>query len=896
MMANMPSSSTRPKRAFSSVFPTASRSGKLSTQASTVKVTQLVPESPSSRYHSAFQTPKSPAFDAAKDQIQWDHTWQAATTFLALPQAPIDSKFSEGSSRHNLRSGGHWIKNPSSKDMRAMASLTHDARFSGVTSPLILWYMDEVRRHFLAWTKPEATKTLHRDRHNGWIFDFLRTLQNAQKVYLYPIFHFLAPVSAADPDNLQAKNLQIQSRFRRDLHALVSYSLPQSDIAEALSTHIFAEASVVLGIDWSEGAFDDDSLDDIGPENLRTSEDPSQIIHYRDSILTVMQMTEEVGLGGHNAQRVFAEVMDLLMTDYVNCAYARKWESPSSVPARLRTWIEHRFAKLILEALECLRKTETSMRGDTGSFYDNADFMTSTIDKWQEMGIERLGRLRVDELFSVIVEWDASLGAVEDLKQYVTNPITRLHLTSSFSKAISQRLLQPGASTAEILQIYISLIRAFAILDPKGVLLDRIARPLRRYLRDRDDTVKVIVSGLLADVETADEEHSPMTPEVLVELAVELSRAIELTGHDENDADFDWDDMDWVPDPVDAGPDYKKIKSSDVIGSMISLFDSKDVFIKEFQNVMGERLLKRELDLDKEVRVLELLKLRFGESSLQSCEVMLRDVLDSKRVDSAIRREQQLDQPGSDSEGNVEVPEMHAKILSRLFWPALHEDTFSVPNEIARVRQRYEQGFETLKQSRKLTWLDALGQVTVELDLDDRVITDDVQTWQASVIYAFQGSDGPNPQTRTVAQLIERLEMEEALVRNALTYWVAKMVLRESEKDTFTVIETLSPDDAGEDQAQAAMAAAAEAESNAAMSSVKSAEDVAMEKMKVFWQFIVGMLTNQGAMPLPRIVMMLRFAMPGGFPFGDEELKDFLGRMVEEGKLDLSGGNYRLIA
>ena len=34
----------------------------------------------------------------------------------------------------------------------------------------------------------------------------------------------------------------------------------------------------------------------------------------------------------------------------------------------------------------------------------------------------------------------------------------------------------------------------------------------------------------------------------------------------------------------------------------MSLFDSKDVFVKEFQNIMGERLLKKDFDLDKEVR------------------------------------------------------------------------------------------------------------------------------------------------------------------------------------------------------------------------------------------------------------------------------------------------------
>ena len=49
-------------------------------------------------------------------------------------------------------------------------------------------------------------------------------------------------------------------------------------------------------------------------------------------------------------------------------------------------------------------------------------------------------------------------------------------------------------------------------------------------------------------------------------------------------------------------------------------------------------------------------------------------------------------------------------------------------------------------------------------------------------------------------------------------------------------------------------------------------------------------------MPLARIVMMLKFAVPGGFPYGNEELKEFLGRRVKEGKLEMvGGGNYKIV-
>ena len=44
----------------------------------------------------------------------------------------------------------------------------------------------------------------------------------------------------------------------------------------------------------------------------------------------------------------------------------------------------------------------------------------------------------------------------------------------------------------------------------------------------------------------------------------------------------------------------------------------------------------------REVRNLELLKKRFGDGALQSCEVMLRDIAESKRVTQAVHRHRRV--------------------------------------------------------------------------------------------------------------------------------------------------------------------------------------------------------------------------------------------------------------
>lgn len=619
-------------------------------------------------------------------------------------------------------------------------------------------------------------------------------------------------------------------------------------------------------------------------------------------------------IGGERVRKMFAKVLVGCIEEFVEWSYAGVYEEESEVVPHLRFWVRNVFAVFVVRFLDAVRAAEggdISLRA--------AEVQEKDVKNWEDIAITRLGALRTSELFDIVVDWDATKSGIDDLKHYTVNPATRTFVTSSFINVLQTRLLQPGASTVEILQIYISIIRAFRQLDPKGVLLDRIARIIRRNLRDREDTVKVIVSGLLSD--TTDENGKPLAqdPETLRELALELNRHDEDSKQDDND--LDWDNMEWMPDPIDAAPDYMKSKNTDVIGSLISLFDSKEVFVKELQSALADRLLKKKADYDQEVSVLEHLKLRFGSSSLQACEVMLRDVLDSRKVDNVIRADQGMnpvkimEDPSltpplfNPVETLTDEPAFHSKILSRLFWPSLQDQAYNVPAPIQAQQARYEAGFESLKQSRKLTWLNALGHVDIELDLEDRTVKDEVLPWQAAVIYAFQSapdSASDEPVSRTVASLASELNMNTTLVRSACITWLSKQVLTNSpsDPDTFTVLETLPSSDraalfdvnATQPAASSLAAASAAAEVAAQQASREADESARQGKMAMYAQFVASMLTNQGAMPLPRIAMMLGMVVPGGFPFSNEELREFLGAMVKEGRLEVgAGGVYKAV-
>ncbi|KGM92119.1 uncharacterized protein PADG_11654 [Paracoccidioides brasiliensis Pb18] len=931
------------KRVFDSVFPPAPLNNVSPTPASSPvqRFTQV--ESFSSSQQQAKTPLRTNEPENVPEQVTWDRSWHTATTFLSIPnEGFMNDEYGDNDESNEEELLRRWAKDRPSQEISdslfyvwADSSPGKALREGSKDDDLGEWYKGEMRRHFLANFRDFLVRKLRVRNQPDTLLKLVQYLRLIQRIYFTPFLLYISPLIDS------TRQGETFTRLQRNFHTIVTYALPAADVSYLLSEELARQSLVILGVhnEEDEESFpENESVRGDGMEldqNFTTSyrlwrNEPSperrlqmitgeheEVVRTRNQLLHLLEGLQEVGLGGNKAQKIFAGVMNNMLTEFVTCSYAGQWKSPSHVKEHLRQWTENVFARLVVRVLHIFKSNDAAEAPE-----DRLDVTLNDVERWQEMGIARLGALRISELFDVIIEWDSSSGAIEDLKHYITNPATRLYLVSSFVTMLMQRLLHPGASTVEILQIYISIIRAFTQLDPRGVLLNHVARPIRRYLRDREDTVKVIVGGLLAD--TVDANGQPITsnPDTLVELAIELSKAHELLLQDDA-GELGWDDMNWMPDPVDVAVDYKKSKNSDVIGSLISLFETKDAFVKELQKVLGERLLKNSENYDLEVSLLELLKLRFGDSALQACQVMLRDVQSSERVDSAIRAEQKLENKGNPSQSIDNMPELHAKILSRLFWPTLQNPQFKVPPEIASLQAKYSAGFESLKQSRKLAWLNGLGQVTVELDLEDRVFTAEVTTWQAAVIYAFQSPHsspsptGPiTPVTKTVPELSQQLEMAPTLVHSACLFWVSKRILIEPQPDTFRVLETI-PDEEDENDpsrpggdaittgpssgtlllSAASPPNISSAAAVAAAATKESADAAAMAKMDLYWQFIVGMLTNQGAMPLQRIIMMLKIVVPGGFPFSSEELRAFLSQMVSKGKLEVvSGGSYKIVA
>ncbi|XP_077386875.1 anaphase-promoting complex subunit 2 isoform X1 [Festucalex cinctus] len=492
--------------------------------------------------------------------------------------------------------------------------------------------------------------------------------------------------------------------------------------------------------------------------------------------------------------------------------------------------------------------------------------------------------MRIEELFSIIRDFPESKAAIEDLKFCLERTNQRQQLLTSLKSTFENRLLHPGVHTSDILTVYISAIKTLRELDPSMVVLQVACQPIRKYLRTREDTVRQIVDGLTGDAVTG-----------CTDLASELSRGdpvtLEMQDSDEEGGDPD----SWTPDPTDAVADKSgsKRRSSDIISLLVSIYGSKDIFINEYRTVLADRLLHQlNYNTAREIRNVELLKLRFGESHMHYCEVMLKDMADSRRINSNICEEEEKEQgeePRPEGEEPRPSPWLSAIVLSSEFWPQLKEEKMELPTLVQQATDAYTRRYEKLKAMRTLSWKPHLGSVTLDVELEDRTISNiTVSPLHAAIILHFQDKS-----SWTLEELSAKLSVPKEALHRKLALWQQHGVLREESAGRYSVLETAS---SCKDKMERGVAMMIDSDDERD-SNTTTQRQQREEKMQLFWAYVQAMLTNLDSMTLERIHSMLRLFVVTG-PAVTEmdvgELEAFLQRKVRDHQLILSAGAYRL--
>jgi len=403
---------------------------------------------------------------------------------------------------------------------------------------------------------------------------------------------------------------------------------------------------------------------------------------------------------------------------------------------------------------------------------------------------ETYGQIRIKQMFDIIIEYPDSEAALKDLK-YCIEKCTgyREKVIDSLKASFEIRLLHPGVATNDILTAYIQAIRALRILDQSGVILELVCDSVKKYLISRDDTVRCIITALT-------DENSELIPE--------LTKNTRQPVDEGNQSDDEyicehWED--WQPDPLDAGKltnSSRSLRTSDIVSILVNIYESKDLFVQEYQRLLAQKFLSTfECNEENERRYLELLTLRFGESDLDACEVMLKDMNQSKKLDTRINM-------GEISKHYFNKFPIKCLTVSLEFWPEnlsmLSEEEMNkyrhssdkddsnkmkLPDIVQQAISSYTKCFETINANRTMYWIYSLGQVELDLEFsEDKKISFTVSPIQASIIWNFQEKS-----TWSINELSKKLSVPSTTLRRKILFWQNKGILKETKNDVFTLVD-----------------------------------------------------------------------------------------------------------
>ncbi|CAH9134338.1 unnamed protein product [Cuscuta epithymum] len=613
------------------------------------------------------------------------------------------------------------------------------------------------------------------------------------------------------------------------------------------------------------------------------------------------------------AEDAYASAIFLLLQDKVHNLAGDDYRS--SVLESIKLWIQAvplQFLHALLAYLGDATRTESPSSGRRSplashppSCYFGNEIPSEGLVRWQlrleYFAYETLQDLRIAKLFEIIVDYPDSALAIEDLKQCLEYTGQHSKLVDSFITSLKYRLLTAGASTNDILHQYVSTIKALRTIDPAGVFLEAVGEPIREYLRGRKDTIKCIVT-MLTDGSGGNPNGAGSSGDSLLE---ELNRDEENQENTNVDEDFNTDDRQawlnaqrWEPDPLEADPmkGSRNRRKVDILGMIVNIIGSKDQLVNEYRVMLAEKLLnKSDYDIDSEIRTLELLKIHFGESSMQKCEIMLNDLIDSKRTNTNVKAKiKSQSQPVSEEQHEMPLDTLNATIISSNFWPSIQDEPLILPGPVENLLSDYAKKYTEIKTPRKLLWKKSLGTVKLELEFEDRALQFMCTPLHASIIVQFQ-----EQKRWTSKDLAAALGIPMDVLSRKINFWISKGVLAESPRPDssdhiFTLVEALA--DTGKTGRSSGSCDEFLACEEDGESTVASVEDQLRKEMTVYEKFITGMLTNFGSMALDRIhntLKMFCIADPT-YDKSLQQLQSFLSGLVAEEKLELRDGMYLL--
>lgn len=371
------------------------------------------------------------------------------------------------------------------------------------------------------------------------------------------------------------------------------------------------------------------------------------------------------------------------------------------------------------------------------------------------------GNLLISRMFDIILDFPETKPAISDLSDCLVKfPELKLVLEKEFKNQLQEKIVHCSKATDGILLIYINLTKVMKILFPTMEILESISDPIKKELRKRSDTFKCIIRTIAEDGELY----------ALLDIKQKSVKEQDEFSSDEDELGA----FEWQPIPRSALRNVLSAlnKRSDIVSMLINIYGSQEQFMEEYRMHLFKKLVKNTaFDVVTEIKDLEMLKKRFGEGNLHKCEVMIQDVLSSKRINLIVQEKK--------PENNfLNAQNLDFLIISSYFWPIEEQNyKFELPAKLLATFQEYSAKYSVVKASRKLRFHEELGSVTLTLEFENGSRTwNDVSPLHAAIISLFDGETG----SKSSDELSKVLGISQHHLRKEISFWETRGVVSRS--------------------------------------------------------------------------------------------------------------------
>jgi anaphase-promoting complex subunit 2 len=401
------------------------------------------------------------------------------------------------------------------------------------------------------------------------------------------------------------------------------------------------------------------------------------------------------------------------------------------------------------------------------------------------------GKSMIKRLFDII-KGDINIGVIQEIKEAIEKTDMLYYLADGMIKQIKSRLLISGVSTQSIINYFIDHIKIMQIIDPSGLIYDSVTSPIKNYLLQRPDALRGIINIL---TESADSYAKLGNESIKIP-----SRQQPENGNDYSSDEDEQQAEKWQILPVNSMTSMQnskksmKYKESDMVTWLVNLYGSQEAFINEYHMMLAEKLVcNRQYNIDEEVRNLELLKMKFGDNYLQNCNIIVKDIKDSKRINTNLHKTYddyyaKLDKKKDDI-FSILTPELlkfdkiNTIFLSKGYWPINHDfqNGYEFPKQFRDILHEYGRKFADTKAMRKLNWHNTLGSVDLTLTFDNGDFPFKCLPAHAVLLSYFDENylKGHKGDGLTLELLSSEVSWPPAFVKQLMTFWVHKGVINE---------------------------------------------------------------------------------------------------------------------